>query len=150
MVVRLAGSGLAFVTVDACALHGTTCTVSDNGNIMQVGPDGAIDGVLLNGTRMVGQLDLTAMGTSACCSAQGTFSGDLGNGYASSGIWTITREIPLNRCQTFGCSISDAIAVLRFLCGLGIEDYPITDLTGNKRIGMEEAIYTLQKVADLR
>jgi hypothetical protein len=101
LVVMLSGNGTAFIAVDACALHGPVCTVIDDGGVIGVLEDGTITGVLSTGTTISGLLDLSEIGTSGCCSAQGTFYAASG-GYVSSGTWSINQEIPLaeNRSST--------------------------------------------------
>jgi hypothetical protein len=94
VAVMLSGDGTAFIVVDACALHGPTCTIVDDGGVTKIADDGTISAVLYSGTVLSGFLDPSEIGTPGCCSAQGTFYAESSN-YVSSGTWSVIRKISL-------------------------------------------------------
>jgi hypothetical protein len=94
LFVMISGDGSAFITVDACAIHGPTCTIADDGGFLQVSGDGEITGQLLAGTYITGSVNLSELETSSCCSAEGTFYRENGD-YIASGSWSLSRTIPL-------------------------------------------------------
>jgi len=98
LFVMTSGNGSAFITVDACAIHGTTCTIADDGGFIQLGESGIIDGNLIKGTSISGTFNMSELETPSCCSAQGTFYRELESEFGvfvSSGTWSIEKTIPL-------------------------------------------------------
>ncbi|NJL58591.1 MAG: hypothetical protein HC887_02005 [Desulfobacteraceae bacterium] len=49
-----------------------------------------------------------------------------------------------------GVDLTDAILALKVVCGLNPSVFPDADVNSDNKIGLQEAVYVLQKVAGLR
>lgn len=154
IIVMISGDGTALMAIDACALHGPSCTIIDDAGIAQIEDNGTISAALFSGTSISGEFDHSKIGQPSCCSASGAFFSENGD-YVSSGTWSVKREIPL--CINFpgdlntDCAIDlqDAVSALKLLsgkssaptAGLG------ADANGNGHIGLEDVIFIFQKIS---
>lgn len=82
-------------------------------------------------------------------------------GESSAGNWTLTvSDLRTTNTGTFDSwglilygtypdELADVIGILRFLAGIPVSGAFMTDITGDRKVGMEDAVCLLQKIAGL-